>query len=103
ALCITLDAVNHRRRQAGQEVQADEVQSRHAGHDTTVVLWLMVAVDGQFNPRKAGLEACTPDNVRYVEDATVFQQRQAVADADGPRNPRDAGSGEVLWLDADER
>src|SRR5437868_3038534 len=57
---------------------------------------------GKFDPGESGVEARAPDDVRDVEGASVLQHGQAVARADDPRYPNNAGGGQILSLDPDQ-
>ena len=99
-VCVAADAVDLRRRRGVEEVQADEVQAGLGPHDPAGVHRVAVVIeDGQVDPREVGAEPGAPDDVGHVEHPAVLEQRQPVLDADGPRYPLDAGSGEVLGLD----
>ena len=65
--------------------------------------FILLAEDGQVDPGEVWPESRAPDDVRRLEDAVVFEQRQSIPRAHNPRDAFDVGGGDVFRLDADER
>ena len=64
-------------------MQAKEEESRLARHDAPFMLRRSVRAEHrQVDPRKPRLEPGAPYDVRDIENATVVEERQSVADAD---------------------
>src|SRR5919198_5549554 len=103
-LGIPPDAGQHVGRDRVLEDQTDEAETRLGLDHATVVPRLPVLVeDREVDPGEVLAEAGAPDDVRYVEDAVVLEQRQTVARADDAAASLDARVGEVFRLDADQR
>ena len=72
------------------------------GCDDTAVMHRQTVVieHRQVDPAEVRLEAGTPDDVRHVHAAAVFERWDAVVHGDCPRQAVHAGSVEIRWLDA---
>ena len=77
-------------------MQADEVQARLRRADAFLMYWPMLAVDGQVDPIERGQVAGAPDNVCHLEDPSVVEEWQTIADANRAADPLDACGCEVL-------
>jgi hypothetical protein len=84
ALCISCDAVNHRRRERIEEVKPYEVQAWFVRHDAALVERFAVGTEGwsrELEPRQSWMKARAPDDVSHVERAAIGEERLAVAHA----------------------
>src|SRR5262245_52122617 len=82
AVGVAANAVDHRRGHRIEEVQSDEVQAGLTIHRASRLPRLAIAVeDWQVDPREAGMEAGTPDDVGDVQRAAVLGSWHTVLDA----------------------
>src|SRR6266540_6013776 len=71
--------------------EPDEVEARQRPDDAALVQRLAVRAESrEVDPREMVVEAGAPDEVRHVEDATVLQHGQSVADAGDSRDALDS-------------
>src|SRR5690606_23009138 len=59
--------------------------------------------DRQVDPLEARIKARAPDDVGYVQNGTILQNRSTVSRARDPRHTRDASFFQRLRLNANER
>src|SRR6266545_4881551 len=84
--------------------EPDEVQARQRPDNAPLVQRFAGLVESrEVDPREVMVEAGAPDDVCHVEDATVLQQGQSVANAGDPRDALDSDGCEVLRLHPDQR
>src|SRR5262245_66689912 len=96
-LCVPADTHKCGRRHRIKEVQADKVESRNSVYDPKFMSRLTVfSKNRQIDPRKAVMVSRTPDYVRHVENAAIFQQRQPISNTRHSRTTHDSGVVQVV-------